>query len=127
MVEIETGIFVDLDLAEGLCARVYVRNVPALAPDFSVEPGEAQRWAAALVEADKQNHSFFGLVGDGVPVLGLIDQPVSGGWRQADGIEFIGPFGSVPGCRRRAALGEANCLAQARNGSRQMSALLSRG
>ncbi|OYV64637.1 MAG: histidinol phosphate phosphatase, partial [Acidiphilium sp. 21-66-27] len=53
--------------------------------------------------------TLIGLVEDGVPVLGLIDQPMTGErWLAADGrVAFTGPFGGVPGCRRRAALGEA--------------------
>ena len=53
--------------------------------------------------------TLIGLVEDGVPVLGLIDQPMTGErWLAAGGqIEFSGPFGGVPGCRRRAALDEA--------------------
>lgn len=53
--------------------------------------------------------TLIALVEDGVPVLGLIDQPVLGErWIAAGGrLDFTGRFGGRPGCRRRARLGEA--------------------
>lgn len=60
-VEIDTRIFVDLDLTEGSYARIYVDGVVALAPSFGVELDDAKRWATELMEAAAQGRFFFGL------------------------------------------------------------------
>jgi len=60
-VEVETRIFVDLDLAEGSYAHIYVGGVVALAPAFGVHQDEAKRWAAELVESATHGRFFFGL------------------------------------------------------------------
>ncbi len=53
--------------------------------------------------------TLIALLDDGVPVLGLIDQPVTGErWMAAgDGLRFRGPFGGAPGARRIASLADA--------------------
>ena len=53
--------------------------------------------------------TLIALVEDGVPVLGLIDQPVIGErWLAAEGtLDFTSRFGGRIGCRKRGALGDA--------------------
>ena len=54
--------------------------------------------------------TLIALMDGGVPVLGVIDQPVTGErWVGVAGrpTRFRGPFGGVPGCRPCATLGEA--------------------
>jgi histidinol phosphatase-like enzyme (inositol monophosphatase family) len=53
--------------------------------------------------------TLIALVEDGVPVLGLIDQPIIGErWVAAEGkLDFSSRFGGRIGCRKRAALAEA--------------------
>lgn len=61
--------------------------------------------------------TLIALVADGVPILGVIDQPVIGErWVAAAGkLDFTSRLGGKPGCRRRAALADAELSSTAPN------------
>ena len=60
-VEIETAMFVDLDLDEGSYAGVYLGSLTAVAPAIGVSSDEMQRWTASLKKAASEGRFFFGL------------------------------------------------------------------
>lgn len=60
-VEIETKMFVDLNLDEGSYARDYVGWLADLAPALGIERDQVERWATSLEKAAAQERFFFGL------------------------------------------------------------------
>lgn len=60
-VEVETAMFVDLDLEDGSYARDYVSWLADLAPAIGVEPAQAANWRASLGKAAAEGQFFFGL------------------------------------------------------------------
>jgi len=60
-VEIETRLFVDLDLGEGSYARDYLGWLVDLAPALCVSRDEAARWISDLAAAAAEGRFFFGL------------------------------------------------------------------
>ena len=60
-VEIETAMFVDLDLDEGSYAGVYLECLAAVAPAISVSNDEMERWTESLKKAASEGRFFFGL------------------------------------------------------------------
>lgn len=60
-VEIETAMFVDLDLGEGSYAGVYLECLAAVAPAIGVSKDEMERWTASLKKAASESRFFFGL------------------------------------------------------------------
>lgn len=89
-----------------------------LGEEFGLERPEARlRWVLdpidgtrAFITGRPQFGTLIGLLADGVPVLGIIDQPVSGErWLGVSGrpTQFSGPWGGVAGCRVCAGLNAA--------------------
>ncbi|HJS85920.1 MAG TPA: inositol monophosphatase family protein [Acetobacteraceae bacterium] len=94
-------------------------------PDHGIEgeefgldrPGAGLRWVLDPIDGTRAfitGRPVFGtliaLLQDERPILGVIDQPVTGErWIGAAGrpTAFRGPFGGAPGCRRLASLAEA--------------------
>jgi len=60
-VEIETRLFVDLDLDERSYARTYVRGLLELASAMGFDRDEVACWASGLESAAVQGRFFFGL------------------------------------------------------------------
>ena len=60
-VELETAMFVDLNLDEGSYAGVYVGCLTAVAPAIGVSKDEMERWLASLRKAASEGRFFFGL------------------------------------------------------------------
>jgi hypothetical protein len=60
-IEIETRIYVDLDLGDGSYARDYVGWLVELAPDLAVSREAAVAWASNLQTAAAKGRFFFGL------------------------------------------------------------------
>jgi myo-inositol-1(or 4)-monophosphatase len=75
-------------------------------PVFVIDPIDGTR---EFITGRPTFVTLIALVEDGVPVLGLIDQPVIGErWLAAEGtLDFTSRFGGRIGCRKRAALGDA--------------------
>lgn len=60
-VNIETNLFVDLDLSAGSYARDYLAWVVNLASDIGFERSEVTAWVSSLEAASAENRFFFGL------------------------------------------------------------------
>ncbi|MBV9017976.1 MAG: methyltransferase domain-containing protein [Alphaproteobacteria bacterium] len=72
-IEIETKLFVDLNLNEGTYARSYVKWLIDLAPEMGFDRNEVRGWASALETAASDGQFFFGL-----PWVGAICRKPSG-------------------------------------------------
>ena len=60
-VEIETRMFVDINLDEGSYARDYVGWLTDLAPALAIERHQMDCWTASLEKAAAEGRFFFGL------------------------------------------------------------------
>jgi len=107
--------------AEHAIRRVLAANFPdygRLGEEEGLEnPSSALRWVfdpidgtRAFITGRPSFVTLIALLEDGKPILGLIDQPVTGErWLGVKGrrTSFSGPFGGVPGTRHRAKLEDA--------------------
>ncbi len=95
----------------GILGEEYGLENPAAGLRWVLDPIDGTR---AFITGRPTFGTLVALLADGVPILGVIDQPVTGErWIGAVGhpTRFSGPFGGVPGTRRRGALSEAELSA----------------
>jgi myo-inositol-1(or 4)-monophosphatase len=84
----------------GILGEEFGLDRPAARLRWVLDPIDGTR---AFITGRPSFGTLIGLLDDGVPILGLIDQPVTGErWVGARGraTTFRGPFGGVAGCRR---------------------------
>jgi histidinol phosphatase-like enzyme (inositol monophosphatase family) len=93
--------------AHGILGEEFGRDRPDASLCWVLDPIDGTR---AFITGRPVFGTLIALLRDGLPVLGIIDQPVAGErWVGVAGqpTRFRGPFGGRPGCRPCAELGQA--------------------